>query len=184
MERSHRSEISDIVARIDLATLLDELATPAASHSARGRRWHCPITGHDDEHPSVTMYTDSHGHQRWRCWSGAEDHRGDAVDLVVAVHNLSPGDAIDWLADRIGPTPTAAPPRPSRTSARQLTGRARPGGRLLRAALRPAAVDRQRGADTPLAVRARLVRRRAAPQPDRSRPRTPRPSPPTRPTRR
>ena len=131
MERSRRPQISDILAVVDLATLLDELATPA-----RGRRWHCPITGHDDEHPSVTMYTDSHGHQRWRCWSGADDHRGDALDLVVAVHNLSPGDAIDWLAERIGPTPTPAPPAATpNLGPGEFTGGARPGGRHLRAAL-------------------------------------------------
>jgi hypothetical protein len=110
MEPTGRLEIRDILARIDLAVLLDEIATPA-NHGTRGRKWHCPIAGHDDQHPSVTMYTDSRGHQRWRCWSGDDRHRGDALDLVIAVRHCSRREAIDWLANRIGHGPEPAPPR-------------------------------------------------------------------------
>lgn len=115
MELNGRPEIRDILARTDLAALLDELATPA-TQNMRGRKWHCPITGHDDQHPSVTMYTDGRGHQRWRCWSGDDGHRGDALDLVVAVRHLSRRDAIDWLANRVGHAPQPAPPRRSATN--------------------------------------------------------------------
>ena len=52
-----------------------------AERNGPGRRWHCPAPDHDDHRASVTMYTDRHGHERWRCWSG--DHRGDAIDLVL-----------------------------------------------------------------------------------------------------
>ena len=38
----NRWTIEDVLARTDLARLLDEVAQPAGS-SARGRRWHCPI---------------------------------------------------------------------------------------------------------------------------------------------
>ena len=65
-----RWPIDEILARTDLAALLDEFAQPAQ----RGRRWHCPLTEHDDHHASVTMRRDHRGHERWRCWSG--DHRG------------------------------------------------------------------------------------------------------------
>lgn len=60
------------------------------------------------------MFTDHRGHQRWRCWSGDDTHRGDAVDLVSITRRLSRGDAIAWLADRCGlahgrdPIPTSA----------------------------------------------------------------------------
>ena len=118
MELNGRPEIRDILARTDLAALLDELATPA-TQNIRGRKWHCPITGHDDQHPSVTMYTDGRGHQRWRCWSGDDGHRGDALDLVIAVRHQSRRDAIDWLANRVGHAPQPSPtrrPAPTRSN--------------------------------------------------------------------
>lgn len=90
-----------MLARTDLARLLDEV-TVAASHTMRNRRWHCPIAGHDDHHASVTVHTDHRGHQRWRCWSGDDTHRGDAIDLVVATQHISRAEAIAWLANRAG----------------------------------------------------------------------------------
>ena len=99
-----RWEISEVLARTDLARLLDEV-TVAATHSLRGRRWHCPIATHDDQHASVTMHTDHRGHERWRCWSGDDTHRGDAIDLVVATQHLSRSEAIGWLANRAGMIP-------------------------------------------------------------------------------
>lgn len=97
-------QIDDVLARTDLTSLLDHLAEPA-THTFRGRRWHCPVPGHDDRHPSVTVHTDHRGHERWRCWSGDDTHRGDAIDLVAATQHLSRADAIDWLARRAGMTP-------------------------------------------------------------------------------
>jgi hypothetical protein len=94
-----RSPIEDVLAANDLEELLDEVAVPGGG-SLRGRRWHCPVPGHDDQHPSVTMRTDGDGHQRWRCWSGDDTHRGDAIDLLVVARGLSTGDAIGWLTER------------------------------------------------------------------------------------
>jgi DNA primase len=99
-----RWDIADVLARTDLGTLLDELAEPA-TYRVRGRRWHCPMPNHDDHNASVTMHTDHRGHERWRCWSGDDTHRGDAIDLVTATQHLNRGDAIDWLADRAGMRP-------------------------------------------------------------------------------
>jgi DNA primase len=99
IERRPRWGIEDILARTDLARLLDEYATPAA-HNLRNRRWHCPDPHHDDHHASVTMRTDHRGHERWRCWSG--DHRGDAIDLVMLAHRVDRRDALDILARRVG----------------------------------------------------------------------------------
>ena len=84
-ERRPRWDIDDVLARTDLAHLLDDYATPAA-HDLRNRRWHCPDPVHDDQRASVTMHVDHRGHERWRCWSG--DHRGDAIDLLVAAGGL------------------------------------------------------------------------------------------------
>lgn len=93
-----------MLARTDLAQLLDELATPA-TRSIRGRRWHCPMPDHDDQRASVTMHTDHRGHERWRCWSGDNTHRGDAIDLIVATQRVNRADAIAWLANRAGMIP-------------------------------------------------------------------------------
>ena len=119
--RQPRWEIADVLARTDLAQLLDELATPA-TRSIRGRRWHCPMPDHDDQHASVTMHTDHRGHERWRCWSGDNTHRGDAIDLIVATQRVNRADAIAWLANRAGLIPDQPLP-----PARRKPQRARPG---------------------------------------------------------
>ena len=110
-----RWQIDDVLARTDLAAILDQVAEPA-TYNVRGRRWHCPLPEHDDHHASVTMHTDHRGHERWRCWSGDDTHRGDAIDLAVATQLLSRADAIDWLAQRAGMTPdqALAAPAPKR----------------------------------------------------------------------
>jgi hypothetical protein len=118
--RQPRWEIADVLARTDLTQLLDELATPA-THSIRGRRWHCPMPDHDDQHASVTMHTDHRGHERWRCWSGDNTHRGDAIDLIVATQRVNRADAIAWLANRAGMIPDQPLP-----PARRKPQRARP----------------------------------------------------------
>lgn len=89
-----------MLARTDLAALLDELAQPATYRMGPGRRWHCPAPDHDDHRASVTMHRDRHGHERWRCWSA--DHRGDAVDLVMLTTGRERSDAVAWLAARVG----------------------------------------------------------------------------------
>jgi hypothetical protein len=109
-----RWDIGDVLGRTDLAVLLDELTQPA-TYGPRGRRWHCPVPGHDDHHASVTMHTDHRGHERWRCWSGDDTHRGDAIDLIVATQGRSRRDAIEWLAERAGLHPDQPPPPVRRT---------------------------------------------------------------------
>lgn len=111
--RGARWRIEDVLDRTDLAALLDEIAQPA-THSMRGRRWHCPLPEHDDHHASVTMHTDHRGHERWRCWSGDDTHRGDAIDLITATQRLSRAEAIDWLAQRAGMIPDQPLSAPSR----------------------------------------------------------------------
>lgn len=109
--------IDDVLARTDLTGLLDDLAQPAM-YATRGRRWHCPLPEHDDHHASVTIHTDHRGHERWRCWSGDDNHRGDAIDLVTRTQRISRIEAVDWLAQRAGmipdlPLPTIAPRKPT-----------------------------------------------------------------------
>ncbi|MGE3449536.1 MAG: hypothetical protein AB7H92_18365, partial [Microbacteriaceae bacterium] len=114
-DRRARWRIDDVLDHADLAALLDEIAQPA-TYNVRGRRWHCPLPEHDDHHASVTMHTDHRGHERWRCWSGDDTHRGDAIDLIAATQRLSRAEAIDWIAQRAGMTPDQPLPEPSRKS--------------------------------------------------------------------
>ncbi len=104
--------IDDVLARSDLAALLDELAQPA-TYATRGRRWHCPVPDHDDHHASVTIHTDHRGHERWRCWSGDDNHRGDAIDLVTLTQHSTRPEALDWLAQRAGMIPDLPLPAPA-----------------------------------------------------------------------
>lgn len=103
--------IADVLDRTDLRALLDEYAVP----DREGRRWHCPLSDHEDHHASVTMHRDHRGHERWRCWSGNRDHRGDAIDLLQAVRRCDRKTAIDELASRAGMSPDRdLPPIPKR----------------------------------------------------------------------
>src|SRR5262245_19268118 len=105
-----RWRIDEVLKRADLGGLLDEL-TEGAEGGLPGRRWHCPLASHEDRHPSVSMFTDRAGHQRWRCWSGDDTHRGDAIDLVAAVRRCSQVKAVEWLASRLGIGPADGPPQ-------------------------------------------------------------------------
>ena len=118
-ESRPRWRIDDVLARTRLDEVLDELAGPA-ERTGPGRRWHCPAPDHDDHRASVTMHTDRHGHERWRCWSG--DHRGDAIDLVVIAPRRQPRRRRRLAGDagRDDPRPAAATRRrPSRARRRR-----------------------------------------------------------------
>ena len=80
-------------------------STSSPNPTSAARRWHCPLTDHDDHHASVTMHRDHRGHERWRCWSGDQRHRGDAIDLVQAVRGNTRAEAIEELATRAGLQP-------------------------------------------------------------------------------
>ena len=54
----------DLLRRIDLAALLDELSPAPTARLGPTARWHCIDPGHDDQHPSITMFVDRHGVER------------------------------------------------------------------------------------------------------------------------
>ncbi len=91
----HRIDRDVLLARTDLTDVLNALTS--GEGEGRRRAWRCPEPDHPDEHPSVKVFTDRRGVERWRCWSGG--HGGTAIDAVIAARNLSVGDAIRWLAD-------------------------------------------------------------------------------------
>ena len=94
-----RVDRDDVLARTDLPALLESLSGPA-SRAGPGARWRCPDPGHPDEHPSVSVFTDHRGIQRWRCWSGG--HGGTAIDALMVARSMSVGEALEQLASQAG----------------------------------------------------------------------------------
>jgi hypothetical protein len=109
-----RVDRDDVLARTDLPALLDSLSGPA-SRTGPSAWWRCPDPGHPDEHPSVSVFTDHRGVQRWRCWSGG--HGGTAIDALVVARSMSVGEALEQLASQAGgwvALPARMPPSPRR----------------------------------------------------------------------
>ena len=87
----------------DLVSLMTELGgTPSGRVGTQ--RWHCIVPSHDDENPSTTVFEDSHGKQRWKCWSCG--HAGTAIDALVEARSMSVADAISTLENRTGTVDT------------------------------------------------------------------------------
>ena len=105
-----------LLQRIDLAELLDELSSSPRTRLGRSARWRCIDPSHEDQRPSVTMFTDSRGIERWRCWSGG--HGGTAIDAILVARGGTIRDAIEDLERRAELPPQAdwprraPPPRP------------------------------------------------------------------------
>ena len=100
----------DLLRRTDLAGLLDELSPAPATRLGQNARWRCIDAGHDDQHPSITMFTDRRGIPRWKCWSGG--HGGTAIDALLVARGGTITDALIELERRSGHTPDIARPRP------------------------------------------------------------------------
>lgn len=98
--------VREILDRTDLASLLTEL-TGEPTMTGRLPRWHCCARDHDDEQPSVTMFRDHRGVERWKCWSG--NHAGTAVDAVIAAQGVSTAEAVRLLETRAGLEPVTRP---------------------------------------------------------------------------
>ena len=106
----------DLLRRTDLAALLDELSPAPATRLGSSARWRCIDAGHDDQHPSITMFVDRRGVQRWKCWSGG--HGGTAIDALLIARGGTVADALAELEHRVGSAPEISrqQPLPSRTS--------------------------------------------------------------------
>ena len=116
----------EVLAHTDLAALLTSLSGPPVG-TGRSARWPCFSPDHPDEHPSVTMFVDRKGIERWRCWS--DGHAGTAIDAVMIGHNLdvarraplAPGTS--WPPARASAARPRPPRRPARRQRRCAAGR-------------------------------------------------------------
>ena len=108
----------EILDRTDLAALLTSLSGQPTGQG-RSARWACFSPDHQDDHPSVTMFVDRKGIERWRCWS--DGHDGTAIDAVMIGHNLDVGGAIRWLEERAGVMPPPTERKPTVAAARPLS---------------------------------------------------------------
>lgn len=100
----------DLLRRTDLAALLDELSPAPATRLGSSARWRCIDAGHDDQHPSITMFVDRRGVQRWKCWSGG--HGGTAIDALLVARGGTIADALAELEHRAGSAPEISRSRP------------------------------------------------------------------------
>jgi hypothetical protein len=94
---------ADLLRRTDLAVLLDDLSPGPPARLGKAARWRCIDPGHEDHNPSVTMFTDHRGIQRWKCWSGG--HGGTAIDAILTAKGGTIHDALAELDQRAGTTP-------------------------------------------------------------------------------
>jgi hypothetical protein len=104
--RSHapREPLAALVARIDLAALVEQYAGPGR-RSGKVLTFSCPNPAHADRHPSFTVDTHSN---RARCWSQC-DFSGDALDLVRWLEGLDVPQAAARLRAHLGECESPAP---------------------------------------------------------------------------
>ena len=93
----------DLLRRTDLAAILDDLSPGPPSRLGKTARWRCIDPGHQDYNPSVTMFTDHRGIQRWKCWSGG--HNGTAIDAILTAKGSTIPEALAELEQRASALP-------------------------------------------------------------------------------
>jgi DNA primase len=90
----------DLLRRTDLAALLDDLSPGPPTRLGKAARWRCIDPGHQDNNPSVSMFTDRRGIERWKCWSGG--HNGTAIDAILTAKGSTIPEALAELQQRAG----------------------------------------------------------------------------------
>jgi hypothetical protein len=103
----------DVLARIDLGQLCDELLGP---HKGRGRSasWPCPDLHHGPQTgqtPPVTVFRPRNDIERWHCHGCGAG--GTAIDLVMRTEGVRFPEALELLGRRAGAPEAAAPWTPS-----------------------------------------------------------------------
>src|SRR5262249_19171447 len=68
----------------------------------------CPFPGHDDKHPSFSVFQGEDGFYHWKCFSRCGD--GDEILFLRKLKGLSMTEAMDVYLDRAG-FPAHHPPK-------------------------------------------------------------------------
>ena len=119
-----RYDRDDVLARVDLAALVGEVAGPGRREGTRWR-FRCPF--HEDRTPSLDV-AEVDGVELWKCRAGCGG--GSAIDFVMLDQRVEFVEALQRLGERYGgvpqsPSPARAPQR-SRTPWRPAEDKARP----------------------------------------------------------
>jgi len=99
-----REPLADLVARVDLAALVEQYAGPG-KRSGASVLFSCPNPAHPDRHPSFEVNTRTN---RARCYSAC-GFSGDALDLVAWLEGLPTGEAAKRLRAHLGEWESPAP---------------------------------------------------------------------------
>ena len=105
-----RYDIDELLARIDLTQLADELLGARRGHGTNAR-WASPTPGHPQtgRTPPMTIRVSPDGRQRFHCW--ATGAAGTAIDLLTLTQRVDTPAAINALAERAALHPGPPPPR-------------------------------------------------------------------------
>ena len=119
-----RHDIDELLARIDLAQLADELLGGHRGHGTNAR-WASPTPGHPQtgRTPPMTIRVSPDGRQRFHCW--ATGATGTAIDLLTLTQGIDTPAAINALAERAAMHPGPLSPRPAPASAAPAAGKDR-----------------------------------------------------------
>jgi hypothetical protein len=82
--------------RLPLPQLLEKLGL--AAHAKKSAR--CPFPGHDDKHPSFSVFQEKDGFWHWKCFTG--DGEGDEISFLMRWKGLSIIQAINFYLDMAG----------------------------------------------------------------------------------
>jgi hypothetical protein len=91
-----RRKIDEAKRRLALPQLLEKLGLSA--HAKKRAR--CPFPGHDDKHPSFSVFQGEHGFWRWSCFAGCGN--GDEIMFLVTLKGISMTQAIKLYLDMAG----------------------------------------------------------------------------------
>ncbi|MEX0664723.1 MAG: toprim domain-containing protein [Acidimicrobiia bacterium] len=93
-----RVDRDELLARVDLAALADELLGMRRGRGS-GVKWPCPV--HQPQTgltPPLSVFVTARGEQRWHCHACGEG--GTAIDMVIAAYRVDVRAAINLLASR------------------------------------------------------------------------------------
>src|SRR5215472_13491185 len=99
-----RQKIDEAKRRLPLPELMKQLGL--AEHAKKGAR--CPLPGHDDKHPSFSIFGGKDRFWFWKCHAGCGE--GDEILFLRRLNGLSMTEAMDVYLDMAG-FPAHRPPK-------------------------------------------------------------------------